>query len=398
MNNRLSRAALVAVAAGCMVVGVTTPAGANAAQNSHSDPHKSAGPVVVVSGLNNPRELSLVSGDVLLVAEAGKGGTLATFTGPEGGTNGLGFTGSISAVLGPAFAHGQHPHRIVTGLLSAGAAAASPNGPVGSGALGPDGVSATSLSNIAIIETTFGPATPAAVKRFDGHLLTAHAYGPVRAVANITGFEMRHDPDGMGVDSDPYGVLAYRGGWLVADAAANDVLWVDRHGHISVFHKFPNVTTGACAAQFDPTATFPGCNFVPTSLATDRWGNVYVGGLSSLTPGEAKVVKLDDDGRLRNTWGGFTSVTGVAVGHDGALYVSQLFAAEAHPALPILQGVLTRISGSQRTNVDVPFPAGVAVDSHNNVYVSAFSILPDTGAGVPGVTMDTSGQVWRLRF
>jgi len=43
----------------------------------------------------------------------------------------------------------------------------------------------------------------------------------------------------------------------------------------------------------------------------------------------------------------------------------------------------------------VPFPAGLAVD-HNNVFVSAFSILPDTGAGIPG--LDTSGQVWRLPF
>jgi hypothetical protein len=57
--------------------------------------------------------------------------------------------------------------------------------------------------------------------------------------------------------------------------------------------------------------------------------------------------------------------------------------------------VLTRILGSHGTNVDVPFPVGLAVD-HNSVFVSAFSILPDTGAGIPG--LDTSGQVWRLRF
>ena len=40
--------------------------------------------------------------------------------------------------------------------------------------------------------------------------------------------------------------------------------------------------------------------------------------------------------------------------------------------------------------------AGVAVDKHNNVFVSAFSIAPDTGGGIPGI--DSSGQVWRLRF
>jgi hypothetical protein len=45
---------------------------------------------------------------------------------------------------------------------------------------------------------------------------------------------------------------------------------------------------------------------------------------------------------------------------------------------------------------DVPFPAGVAVDNSNNVYVAAFAIAPDSGLGIPGI--DTSGQIWRLRF
>jgi hypothetical protein len=355
----------------------------------------SKAPVKVVSGLNNPRQLSLVNGDVLLIAEAGKGGTLATITDPEGGTQGLGYTGSISAVLSPSQAHGQHPHRIVRGLLSAASAADGPEGPKGSGATGPDGVSAKSLNRIAVMETWF-PKVPKGANSRNGQLLLTSPYERTVPFANITRFERRHDPDHMGFDSDPYAVLAYGGGWLVTDAAGNDVLRVDRWGHISVFHVFHNVKTGACAKAFDPGPPFAGCNFVPTSLATDRWGNVYVGGLSSLTPGEAQVVKLDRNGHTRAVWGGFSAVTGVAVGHDGSLYVSQLFGPEAHPIDPSIQGVLTRIHGSHRTNVDVPFPAGIALDRHGNVYVSAFSILPGTGAGFPGV--DTSGQVWRLRF
>ena len=153
-------------------------------------------------------------------------------------------------------------------------------------------------------------------------------------------------------------------------------------------------TTGACADQFDPSPAFPGCNFVPTSLAADPAG--YVGGLSSLTPGEAQVVKLDSSGHVLQVWGGFTSVTGLALGHDGSLYVSQLFADEANPPLPQVQGVVTHIKHDSRTSMDVPFPAGVAVDAWNNVHVSAFSILPETGAGIPG--LDTSGQVWRIRL
>ncbi len=382
----------VAVAAGILVV----PLAAGTASATPTHQPRSA-PVVVVSGLNNPRQLSLVHDDVLLIAEAGKGGTLATIDDPEGGTQGLGYSGSVSAVFGPRWAHGQQPHRIVRGLLSAASAEATDEGPAGSGATGPDGVSARSLSQIAVLETTFAPATPPAAKRFDGKLLLTSPYGRIRPIADITGFENRRNPDGHEVLSNPYGVLAYGDGWLVADAAGNDVLKVDRWGHISVFRVFPNVTFGPCAdPSIEDPPGFPGCNFVPTSLATDRWGNVYVGGLSSLTPGAAEVVVLDPRGHVKRTLTGFTSVTGLAVGRDGSIYVSQLFAPEANPALPILQGVLTKVSGSHRTNVDVPFPAGIALDSRGNVFVSAFSILPGTGAGIPGV--DTSGQVWRLRI
>jgi len=384
----IARKSLIVATCSALVV----PLAAGTAQAAPK--HPSNGPVVVVSGLNNPRQLSLVHDNVLLIAEAGKGGTLATITDPEGGTQGLGYTGSVSAVFGPAWAHNQHPFRIVRGLLSAAAAEASPDGgPKGGGATGPDGVSAKSLRHIGVVETTFGPAVPAPAQPRDGHLLLTRPFGPIRPFADITGFEGENDPDHMGVDSNPYAVLAYRGGWLVADAAGNDVLRVNQRGDISVFRKFSNITAGPCAGQFDPAPPFAGCNFVPTSLASDRRGNVYVGSLSSFAPGQGRVVKLDRYGHTLKVWTGFSTVTGVAVGHDGSLYVSQLFADPSAPGLP---GVLTRVTGSHRTNVDVPFPAGVAVDHDNNVFVSAFSISPDTGAGIPGI--DSSGQVWRLRF
>jgi len=58
-------------------------------------------------------------------------------------------------------------------------------------------------------------------------------------------------------------------------------------------------------------------------------------------------VKLDPSGRhVLRVWTGFTAVTGVAVGWDGTLYVSQLFAPQAHPINPIVQGVLTKICPS----------------------------------------------------
>jgi hypothetical protein len=373
---------------GVMALGVVVLPAAAGAHTSKSN----KAPVVVVSGLNNPRQLSLVNGVELLIAEAGKGGS-TEISGGEQGPTFVGTSGSISAVFLPQRAHDTSPNRVVTGLLSGA-------GPDGSFATGSDGVSSRSVFGRIYIQETLFPPEPSlepALSVQSGKLLKARAYSShLKPVADISAYEAAHDPDGHGVDSNPYAVLARSHDELVADAAANDVLRVDRHGNVHVFHVFPNVTSGACADQFDPDPDHPGCNFVPTSLATDRWGHVYVGGLVSEVPGQGRVVELSSNGRhVLHVWKGFTSVTGVAVGRDGSLYVSQLEAAEANPPDPQVVGVLTRVGHhGHRTNIDVPFPAGIALDRHGNVFVSAWSVAPEGGLAGPG----TSGQVWRLRF
>jgi hypothetical protein len=337
-----------------------------------------------------------VGDDELLIAEAGIGGKHKVSS-PEGDLY-LGATGSVSVVYLPQQARNTTPTRIVKHLMSGA-------GPDGSFAVGSDGVAARKTHGpIFIQETYFPPAalSGTGVKYQNGYLLRADPYHKALRKANISRFELKHDPDGMGKDTDPYAVIA-RGranhfDYLVADAAGNDVLRVDRRGHVHVWHVFPNVRTGKCKTQKDPGPNFPGCNFVPTSLATDREGHVYVGGLSSETPRQGRVVKLSADGRhVLHTYRGFTSVTGVAVSRTGVLYVSELEGKEAHPIDPQVTGVLTKISKSgERHHQDVPFPAGVAVNSRGLVFVVAWSISPGTGFAGHGAA--TSGQVWRMRY
>lgn len=349
-------------------------------------------PVVVVSHLNNPRQLDLVGDDELLIAEAGKGGTVKS-TGPDGEDTFIGPTGSVSVVYLPQFARHTMPTRIVRGLMSGA-------GADGSFAVGSDGVAARTPHGRIYVQETFAPpsALPASLRSQNGRLLYARPYGALHALANIARYERIHDPDHKGFDSDPYAVIARKHDYLVADAAGNDVLRVDAGGGIHVFHVFPNVKTGSCGkpGSFDPSPKFPGCNFVPTSLATDARGHVYVGGLSSLTPRQAQVVKLSADGKkVLRTYRGFSGVSGIAVNSHGVLYVSELFGTEAHPADPQIQGVLTRINKKgQRFHRDVPFPAGVAVNSHGTVFVVAWSVATESGLAGPG----TSGQVWRLNW
>jgi hypothetical protein len=370
------RLGVVFVGAACIAMPLMGPTVAQA---------QSPAPTVVVSGLNNPRELSLTANGDLLVAEAGNGGSTKLGNGKN--AQFVGPSGSVTLVRGASTASNQSPKRILTGFLSA----ASANG---SGAVGSDGVSAQSLAHIYVQETWAPPPLPPFFGDQLGELFGARPHGVPTAVANISAFNQANDPDGQPFDSDPYGVLAYAPGKeLVADAASNDVLTVN-HGTVSLFHVFPNITTGRCAKKSDPNPQFPGCNFVPTALARNAKGDVFVTGLGSLVPGEGEIVELDPTGQtVMHTWSGFDAPVGIVLDHRGDIWVSQLFAPEANPPAPGIAGVVTEIttSGAQ-SNMDVPFPSGLAMGRAGNLYVSAFSIAPGSGLGGPG----TSGQVWRI--
>jgi sugar lactone lactonase YvrE len=201
--------------------------------------------------------------------------------------------------------------------------------------------------------------------------------------------------------SNPYAAVSQRNRTLVADAGANTIVSVDRKGEVSLFALLPDPPTGEIT---DPETgeTFD-TDAVPTSIAEDRHGNIYVGTLASELPGEASVfVYGPRGGDPIKVIEGFTTVTGVAVGRDGSIYVSELFGGDPTAIPP---GQLTKIArDGTRTTIPVPLPAGIAVDRWNNVYVAAWSISPadglvppDAPPGTP-VIPDSDGQVWRLRF
>jgi hypothetical protein len=89
-------------------------------------------------------------------------------------------------------------------------------------------------------------------------------------------------------DSDPYDVVPYQGGYAVADAAANDVLFVSPTGSIQQLAQIP-AQTGASN----------GSEGVPTSLAVGPDGALYVGELVGIpgtgppsVPGTANVYRV----------------------------------------------------------------------------------------------------------
>lgn len=337
-------------------------------------------PVVVVSQLDNPRQLAVGRHGSLLVAQAGAGGTNCFGEGEDAFCTGG--TSKITKVARPWSATAQT--RTLAGDLPSGA------GPDGSFAVGTNGVGMSPKGTVYGINSLSDDDTTA--DEPGGKLFTVRN-GTVRIVANIAGYEKANDPDGQGADSNGYSVLAQRYRTLVADAAANTVLSVSSRGKISVLRTFPNITTGACAGLPNDAGT-TGCDFVPTALAAGPGGSVYVTGLASEVPGEGRVVRLNKHGKVIKEWKGFMTPTGVVAGPRGSFYVSELFAnADFENPNPPAIGQVTKVRfNGARASRAVPLPAGLAIIG-NKLYVSAYSVAPAGGLfGNP----DWNGQIWRM--
>src|SRR5260370_21186137 len=68
-------------------------------------------------------------------------------------------------------------------------------------------------------------------------------------------------------DSDPYDVAAYRGGWVVADAGANDLLYVSETGRITMLARVPAVAEQLPPGAFgNPSPITVTAHAVPTSV------------------------------------------------------------------------------------------------------------------------------------
>ncbi|MBD0839202.1 ScyD/ScyE family protein [Streptomyces sp. TRM68416] len=318
---------------------------------------------VIAKGLDNPRQLSYDNGR-LYVAEAGRGGRKCIGEGPEGETC-IGLTSAVTKVYwdGGAWKH----HRVVRGLPSGAA-------PDGGFATGVDGVSAL-WGELWAVETFAPPeagvpTTPPWNKL--GKLLRVDR-GKAKIAADISAVELKHNPHKASVGSNPYAVLALPDGRkIVADAAGNDLVVVSKHGKARPFTVLPD---------HDRRES------VPTSLALGPDGNLYVGELNGITDKPtARVWKIDPrTGRILGWRSGFGPISGLAFNSGGDLYVSQLF-----------RGVVTKVSGGKRTNVKVPFPAGLAVDPHDGkVYVSAWSVADRDGTVLEG-KRTPGGQIWKI--
>jgi hypothetical protein len=196
------------------------------------------------------------------------------------------------------------------------------------------------------------------IRRIDRH-------GKVHTVANLHRYEKRHNPDGQMsygfqglsascladlpdevpgpykgiVDSHPYATISTRAGTYVADAAANAIFRLDHRNRLHTVAVMPAVTLRVTSAMV-AAAHMPAClaghdlklEFVPTDIEVAPNGDLVVSSLpggpedGSLGPLGSVWRVNPHTGRMHRVAGGLVSPVGVAVGRNGDIYVTQLFA------------------------------------------------------------------------
>ena len=133
-------------------------------------------------------------------------------------------------------------------------------------------------------------------------------------------------------ESHPYAVAIVPGGWVVADAAANDLVKVSANGRVSALTVFPaieSVVTAEQAAEIGLDPCVVGATYrsepVPTDVERGPDGMLYVSLLAGgIAPGAVYRVN-PTTGAQTLLASGFAGATDLAVSPSGRIFVAELF-------------------------------------------------------------------------
>lgn len=323
----------------------------------------------VASGLDNPRGIAFSPNGALYVAEAGRGGSGPCVAGPEGGQTCYGATGAVTRIWKGA------QERVLSGLPSHAA-------PDGSQAIGPHDISFQGQGQAYVtIGLGFNPADRPFGQYGSsfGKLIRFNPSNKIQRVVEISNYEAANNPAGGPLDSDPYGVYAFSGGQLVADAGANAVLWVSPNRRISTLAVIPG---GMAPLPFPPFSTVP-YESVPTAVAIGPDNAIYVGQLTGFPfpVGGANVYRVTPGGTPTVYASGFTNIIDLTWGKDGALYVLEIAAHSILSGDGV--GALYRVTNNGATKTLVTdklfWPGGVAIGNDGSFYVTTCSVCAGGG-------------------
>ena len=284
---------------------------------------------VVMSGLDNPYGLAFGPDGGLYVAEAGTGnsglGSGPSFVAGNNEQVYFGDTGGVSRLLDGT------QTRIIGGLPSvAGAGGAEATGLQGLtfgsdgslyGAFGFGGYEAqrTQLVSDVLAQTGAGSTNAGDL----GQVVRLNtAFNTVTPLSDLVPYETQNYTNNNGPsqppEANPYALVPVSGGFAVSDGGGNVVLKAPTGGGAPSLLSFlpaqPN------PLPFGP----PAYQSVPTALATGSKGNLFAGEFTGFPfpPGGADIYSINPTTGASSVFAsGFTTITGLAFGTNGDLYV-----------------------------------------------------------------------------